>query len=100
MNPELAALEEAITKQAREAAIRDVAKVFHNLTCDLYHLGAKASDLNLQALQTRAVELVTREKALLLAEQILRKNAVPENEIASQVPGVAIIDEEVPDDSD
>lgn len=101
MNPELAALEESITKQAREAAIKDVAKVFSNFQMDLYRLGVtKYKELGLESIQAKALEVVTREKALLLAEQILRKNAVPENEIAAQVPDVDIIDEEAPDDSD
>jgi hypothetical protein len=84
MNSELAALEAAISKQAREAAIKDVGKVFQNLTLDLYHLGARASDLDLAPLQTRAIELVTKEKALLLAEQILRKNAVTKQQLDQQ----------------
>ena len=77
MNKNLAALEETISKKAREDAIRDVGKLFTNLEHDLYHLmGSKKEyvDLDLAPVQAKAVDLVAREKALLLAEQILRKN--------------------------
>lgn len=100
MNRELAALEEAITKQAREAAIRDVGKVFSDLKMNLYRIGmTKHLELEqeLEPIKHRAIDVVTREKALLLAEQILRKNAAPEKETTAQVPGVDIIDEEVPE---
>jgi hypothetical protein len=75
MNQELAALEEAITRNAREAAIEDVGKVFSNLKMDLYRLGVRNSaDLELEPLKNKAIDLVTKEKACLLAEDILRRN--------------------------
>src|SRR4029077_14121587 len=101
MNQNLAALEETISKQAREAAIRDVSKVFGNLTQDLYHLGFNDLDMvnEFQQLRTKVVDEVTRAKAYLLAEQILRKSAALTKE---ELPDdhVIIIEEDIPDDCD
>jgi Mg/Co/Ni transporter MgtE len=98
MNQNLAALEETISKQAREAAIRDVGKVFSNLSMDLYHLGFNDVE-EFQSLQSKVVEEVTRAKACLLAEQILRKSAALTKE---ELPDddVIIIEEDIPDDCD
>jgi hypothetical protein len=101
MNRELAAIEEVISKRAREAAIRDVGKVFSNLSMDLYHLGFNDLD-EFQQLQSKVVEEVTRAKAELLAEEILRRNDALTKDMASD-DEVVIIDEdlqyeEVPDD--
>jgi hypothetical protein len=84
MNSALAAIEAEISKQAREAAIKDVGKVFSNLILDLYHLGAKAHDLDLIPLQSKVVDLVTKEKACLLAERILRANSIAKQEAEMQ----------------
>src|SRR5258705_5215653 len=84
MNPTLAALEDAITHQAREAAIADVNALFRRLEQDLYHLGIDLRrdeirtklKTDLDPLQRKILEAVTKEKACLLAERILRANAI------------------------
>jgi hypothetical protein len=110
MNSVLAALEETISRKAREAAIRDVGKLFSNLEQDLYHLGLKNFGEELRPMQTKVVDLVTREKACLLAEELLRRQesilkAQDEKEalaksFAQEAPDdeVIIIEEEVSDD--
>jgi hypothetical protein len=91
----LSALEEEISRRAKADARRDVRKVFDHFRLELYHLGVKeldpehplvhmASDARwemidlFRALQDKSIEVVTREKAFLLAEEILRKNAAAE----------------------
>jgi molybdopterin converting factor small subunit len=105
MNAVLAALEETISKKAREAAIREVGKLFQNLEQDLYHLGLKNFGEELRPMQTKVVELVTHEKACLLAEELLRRQdtilkAQDEKEALAKsfAEDVIIIDEEVDDD--
>ncbi len=115
MNPTLAALEDAITHQAREAAIADVNALFRRLEQDLYHLGIDLRrdeirtklKTDLDPLQRKILEAVTKEKACLLAERILRANAIIEKEAEQQQALEAqddaedvIIEEDIPDDCD